>query len=429
MGAPANLGISGKSIHAQAGEDGRYARLAARQVRFDLLKTAQRLLHSPTASAADQHATVWCHRTSHSSEGNVQVFRANSGMSARLGGVVTCGAVWSCPVCCAKIAEERRHELSHAMAEHVDRGGFAYLLTFTFPHDKTDRLADLMAKLDKARQKFQNSRLWKGWKETSGRVGGVTSLEVTYGHNGWHPHLHMLVFTNPKAFGEGKPMNDFGDLSSMLIQQLHCLWVDCLQKVGLCDNSKVTDAMQHAFNVRGGERAAEYIAKFGRDEKWGQSSELTRQHAKVGKLKLGKTWHVTPFQILDLIREGETEFIPAFREYVEAFTGKRMLTWTPGLKKLLGIGDLSDEQLAAEGVAPQVEETRVASLSYEQFVQVTACGKVGALLYFVGRYGGAEHAQHQVDAWIDIECRLPDGFGDVRRKMFGMNKFTTVPPT
>lgn len=427
--APNLLGTIVVSINGEGlGGGERKAAMQAMRLRYDLLRTAQTLLRVTDLPADKQHATCWCHRTSIVAKGTVAVMRAVDGSRARLGGVTTCGMVWTCPVCCAKIAERRRLELSRAMAKHIAAGGAAYLLTFTFPHDIADRLPDLMQRLDRARQRFQNSRTWKNWKEAVRRVGGITSLEVTYGHNGWHPHLHMLVFTRRQAFGEG-PADPSGDLSSKLTLQFASLWVECLQRVGLCDRSQLADALKHAFNVRGGEKAAEYIAKYGRDERWGQSSELTRQHAKIATRRGGGAWHYTPFQLLQLIRQGCSDMIPAWHEYVEAFTGKRMLTWTPGLKDHFGVRELSDDDLAAEGRAPAPEENQVAILAYEQFVLVTACDRIGAFLAFVAEYGAVERAQFQVDAWIEMNCRTPVASGEVRRRMEGVNRFTVLPPS
>jgi Replication protein. len=415
--------------------DPRYARLESRSRRFDLLRTAQKLLYVHGTPANEQHATCWCHRTSTSVQGGVEMLRAGDGSSARLGGVVTCGLVWTCPVCAAKLSETRRAELSQAMSAHVGNGGSAYLLTFTFPHELGDALKGNLEKLDKARQRFQNARTWKAWKADAQRVGGVTSLETTFGHNGWHPHLHMLTFTRRGAFGEGEPVNAQGDLASATITELQALWVDSLLKVGLCSNDKVSDAMQRALVIRGGEHAAEYIAKWGHDSAWGMSSELTRQHSKVGSKSVApRTWHATPFQLLAMIDSGRRELSAAWDEYVAAMKGRRMLTWTPGLKGHFGITELTDEHLAAEGKAERPEESRVARLSYDEFVMVTASGKLGALLYFVARYCGDAWAQEQVSAWIRLECRAPTeagvlGMNVVRRQMEALrNRFVTLPP-
>lgn len=399
--------------------------------RFDLLRSAQSLMWQPGEAADRQHRTCWCHRTSHSSQGGAQVFRAVDGARARLGGVVTCGQVWTCPVCAAKVAETRRHELSIASTRHVQAGGRAYLVTFTYPHNASNagQLAQQLDALAAARQRFQNSRRWKGWAADAGRVGGVTSLEVTYGSNGWHPHLHMLVFTGADAFGEGPPDDANGDLHSPLIEEFASLWVDCLTRAGLCERSNLADAMRYAFNVRGGDQAAEYIAKWGREAQWGASSELTRAHAKVGRRRAAGAWHVTPFQLLALIEDGADDLIPAWHEYCAAFKGRRMLTWTPGLKRHFDVLDLDDADLAAEGIAPSAGESWVASITHAQLSAITACAKLGELLEFVAARCAEDGAQRQIDSWIAARCPRPRLDGDVRRRMEGFGKFTTLDPS
>lgn len=422
------LGSSGKSIHAdraQEAADKLAKRLDSKRERHNLREVARRLLWKPETAAQDQHRTCWCHRTSHAAQGGAQVYRVTDGTGARLGGVTTCGAVWTCPVCCAKVAETRRTELSRAMAQHIKAGGHAYLVTFTFPHDHRDALQPAMDALALARQRFQNSRTWKNWCEQAERVGAVTSLEVTYGQNGWHPHMHMLVFAKARAFDELE--GDTPDLASTTISTLAAVWVHQLQRVGLCDRSQLTDAMRYGFNVRGGEKAAEYVAKYGRDATWGASSELSRAHAKVGRVRAGQAWHVTPFQMLSLIDDGDDDLIRPWHEYSEAFTGKRMLTWTPGLKKHFDILELDDEDLAAEGLAAKPEEEHVAHLSHQQLARVSAAMKLGDLLHFVATKCG-EQAQRQVDAWIELQCGRAITSDALRRRMEGSSRFTVMPP-
>lgn len=433
QGAPIPLGTSAKSIHTagQEGADHQQAgRLANMRERFDLQRVAQQLLWDAEAPADRQHRTCWCHRTSHSSAGGAQVFRAVDGGRARLGGVVTCGQVWTCPVCAAKVAESRRHELSVAMTRHVQAGGRAHLLTFTFPHDLGNRgqLAETLDALARARQRFQNSRRWKAWQAAAERVGGVTSLEVTFGSNGWHPHLHMIVFCGADAFGAATVDDATGDLSSACITELAGVWVDALCKVGLCDRAHLADAMRYAFNVRGGEQAAEYIAKWGRESKWGGSSELTRSHAKVGRRRTGAAWHVTPFQLLALVDDGEDDLVSAWHEYAAAFRGRRMLTWSPGLKAHFGVVDLDDEDLAAEGVQPAPAEEWVGALTHDQFKAVTAAAQLGALLAFVAERGSSSGGQAQIDAWVSARCPRARVDAEVRRRFVGFGKFTTMDP-
>src|ERR1039458_6512923 len=59
-------------------------------------------------------------------------------------GLTTCGSVWRCTVCSAKVRATRADELVRALEAHYAAGGAVHLLTMTVAHDKTDRLARLL---------------------------------------------------------------------------------------------------------------------------------------------------------------------------------------------------------------------------------------------------------------------------------------------
>ena len=164
--------------------------------------------------------------------------------------------------------------------------------------------------------------------------------------------------------------------------------------------------------MRGGKGAAEYIAKWGHEERWGLSSELTSSHAKTGRRD---TWgtkdHYTPFQLLHLSAEGDGHATCAFREYVEAFDGKRMLTWSPGLKDHFGIAELNDEDAAAEQELGLNDEHQVGEIEQEQLTVLVTWGAYGRFLAFVAEFGNCENAQQLIDDWI-ASC----GGGAARRR-------------
>lgn len=376
---------------------GRRANLARRH---KLLRTSQAILYRNGLLHKKQHRTVWCHRhVIH--EGGMPVMRQLDGSRARLSKVKTCGSVWACPVCASKVAEQRRLELAHAMREHVRAGGYAYLLTFTFPHYIGQGLSELMPPFMKARQSFQNGRKWKVVMERANKVGVVNSLEVTYGiGNGWHPHLHMLVFCDAGAFAEGQP-DEAGRLQSAAIDHLRGEWVRLLEKRELVGASNRAWAGRYSLDVRGGAHAAEYIAKWGHDEQWGLSSELTSAHAKTGKRD---TWgtkdHYTPFQLLAMAAAGDGHAICAFREFVGEFDGKRMLTWSKGLKARFGIANIEDEEAATEPELPLQDEQQVGEIQQEQLQVLTRYGRLGDFLAFVAEHGHREEPQQLIDDWV-----------------------------
>ncbi|GAA4758231.1 SulP family inorganic anion transporter [Actinomycetospora chibensis] len=60
--------------------------------------------------------------------------------TAGYSGLASCGSVWCCPQCAAKIATRRADELSKVMRAVDEAGGSAFLLTLTMRHARGDRL-------------------------------------------------------------------------------------------------------------------------------------------------------------------------------------------------------------------------------------------------------------------------------------------------
>lgn len=406
-GASNLLGTYTKSIHAgrkvKREIDPEWADRRSKQQagRYALMRTAQGLLWKKGNEWKDQNRTCWCCRSMKREAGTVSVYRNEDGSGSSLTGLNRCGNIWTCPVCAAKVAEARRAELSAGLVSHLGNGGGAYLVTLTFPHEADHLIAELLERFTKARQKLQNSRTWKNVMKEAGRIGSVASLEVTISQeNGWHPHLHLLIFAKAQGFMEGEPKNDQGDLISPAIIELKHAWVNILLKTGLGDLKKLHHMLDHALNVRGGNQAAEYIAKYGRDERWGQSSELTKHYAKQGAAgERDGLLHFTPFQLLTWAGNNDEWATRKFIEYSEAIEGKRAVTWSPGLKKSLGIhSDQTDEEIAADdSVMP--EQILVGELEQEQYQTLFRHNRLSDFVRYV-----AQSAETQADLDDYIEA-------------------------
>lgn len=399
------LGTYTKSIHAgrkaarRNDPEAADRKSKAQAGRYALMRTAQGLLWKRGNEWKDQARTCWCSRSMKRDTGTVSVYRNEDSSGTTLTGLNRCGNIWTCPVCAAKVAEARRAELNDGLVAHLGNGGGAYLVTLTFPHEADHPIAELLERFTKARQRLQNSRAWKNVMRDAGRIGSVASLEVTISQeNGWHPHLHLLVFANPNGFGEGEPMNDQGDLISPAIIELKHAWVNLLLKTGLGDQQKLAHMLQHALNVRGGNQAAEYIAKYGRDERWGQSSEMTRHYAKQGGAgQRDGLDHFTPFQLLAWAGNGDEWSIRKFLEYAAAIEGKRAVTWSPGLKKALAVSDdRTDEEIAADD-ALRPEQQHVGELDQEQY---QALFRHNRLPDFIRYVADAARCQTDLDDYI-----------------------------
>jgi hypothetical protein len=248
--------------------------------------------------------------------------------------------VWACPVCAAKVTERRRVELEKAIGGWESDGGKVMLVTLTFPHRRSDELSDLFAKLRKALQ-----RLWKGKlaardAESWGYVGQVRALEVTHGQNGWHPHVHVLMFFEP---GSDVYLPDVS-------VRLRSRWLTAAAAAGLIDlgdEKQLADFGTRGLDVRDGMKAAGYVTKMGLEEirRHGLACEVTKAPSKRGRTKTSRT----PFSMLWDFLEGDTESARLFAEYAAASKGQRQLVWSRGLRAQLDLGeDKTDEEVAAE---------------------------------------------------------------------------------
>jgi len=396
-GASGFLGISAESIHAgrEPNADA-VLRAKAKSRLYDLMRVSQVINYDPSKAKEAQHRVCWCNRAMLSAAEVTGVRRTVDGSGASLNGVNTCSSVWACPVCSLKICMQRQAEVAAGMKAHIGNGGYVWLMTNTFPHEANERpLLDMLVLQAKAMQKFQNCRTYKRILGKGVRTGSIKALEITLGAHGWHPHTHSLVFATPDAFGEVREGDD-GRMSSRLIDELKRAWYEALLKVGLCGPAQMSDVLEHGLDVRGGQYAAEYVAKFGRDAKWGLSRELTMNAAKTGSGQKG----AHPFQLLEWAGNGDAQAAAQFREFCEAFKGKRMLTWTPGLKAALGMDEIeqADEEIAAAALP---EEAIVGHIDGEALSVLIARNMLGRFLAFVAEYCyDPSTAQADIDDFI-----------------------------
>lgn len=265
---------------------------------------------------------------------DIQVWQSIEFQTASYVGLQTCGSVWRCPVCSAKIAERRRVEIIGAMAAHKAAGGCVNLLTLTCPHQVSDNLADLLAKQAIALRRFWCDRQVKAVLVEMGTIGQIRALEVTHGrlsehNNGWHPHYHVLMFQGLGADLVGFDAGRMGDWQV----RLYLRWANACKLAGLGQPSYA-----HGLKLDDGSKAAKYVSK------WGLEDEMTKGHTK-------KALHgETPFDLLRavLADKSDKQAAALFIEFATTFEGKRQLHWSKGLKARYAVADKSDEQLATE---------------------------------------------------------------------------------
>ena len=297
--------------------------MESRLQRFQLQSIARDIL--PTSRTAK------CLRI-RAHDSDVQVWKSKKYCTASYAGLQTCGSVWACPVCSAKISERRRVELLDAMDMHKAQGGTVSLLTLTTPHQRGDNLVELLAQQGKALQSFLRDFTVKAVFAEMGYLGQVRALEVTHGrksahNNGFHPHFHILQFHQVK--GTEADRKDW-------TARLYLRWVAYCQKAGLG-----TPSYAHGIKLDDGMKAAQYVTK----GMWGLEDEMTKGHTK--KAKAGGE---SPFDLLRAVMAdpNDRQAAALFKEFAEAFKGKLQLSWSRGLKARFMVDEKTDEELSEE---------------------------------------------------------------------------------
>jgi hypothetical protein len=275
-------------------------------------------------------------------------------------GLVTCSSIWACPVCSVHIRVARALEIAEGLKRHGENGGGALFITATLRHcgfqpykdapisfpeqgpvrgcrrcgrpEQDHRLSTLLDVLLDSWRAVQQGRGWRSAREALGVVGTIRAVEVTYGANGWHPHVHLLVLLDHEP--------THGERDSLLVT-LETAWLYQTGKRGhgglrgiAVDVKRVTDGDDSAALLAG------YVTK-------GESlhHELARGDRKGVRSRT--SWNA--WEILQAAADGEVWAVRVWHDYEDGTRGRRAIEWSRGLRDRLGLAvEKSDEELTAE---------------------------------------------------------------------------------
>jgi hypothetical protein len=288
-------------------------------------------------------------------------------------GVQTCSSVWACPVCSAAIREARAKEVEAVATAVMLNAGSVMFLTLTSAHHQEDRLSVLLNAGSDAWRNVVSSR---GWRETPGLRGSVRAVEITDGFpNGWHPHVHALVFfahvltaAEQAAFAE----------------YVTGAWTRGMDRAGRFVGEHGVRA-QRIRLVKGRADVGEYLAKvqdgFGQGRAVGH--EMTRGDLKSGR----KSNRFSPFELADRAARGDKRAHARWLEYEQATKGKRCLEWSrsPWMKRVRAdalVVDQEDEALAVTHGGRSLVE-----LTLGEWYLVAGYGRQAQLLTAAERHG------------------------------------------
>lgn len=300
------------------------------------------------------------------------------GAIAGFSGLTTCGSVWVCPVCSAKIATRRAEDLADFMRFALEQGCRASMVTLTMRHHEGQTLQECWDALSKAWAAVTSGKQWVTDSDGYGLRGWVKAVEVTRGKSGWHVHIHVLMIWDAPVTRKQ---------ARFVGERMWRRWNRALERRGFDSlrDSGGLDVRMASLRPGAGSGLHEYFVKL--------SHEITG-----GQAKLAKGHGRTPFQLLsDAVATGEAADIHSWWEWEQASHGRRQMAWSKGLREWAGMKqeqtdeEIADEQLEAEDVLFIVPESwhhlRRDPMMVCELLEVTEGGGYAAAMPWLERHG------------------------------------------
>ena len=271
----------------------------------------------------------YCGRATHKSKVWVmhdpQTFRNSAWVSNK----TVCKLTWVCPECESRLAWENQEMLKDSIAGWTGLGAShaMALMTLTVRHDVRRPLAETLSVLLKAFNLLIDCGTMRRLKREGAFVGWFRALEITYStETGWHPHLHILFFTEDlAALNRAFRTPSKKDRERMTPKQAAVLgikeeWSRLVNKasndLGVSRKIGAMQKLQHLTEVdtETATQIAGYLTKDGR--KWDVAAEMTRSDVKEGRVK-----SLAPRQLLLAAGSGDLRSKALWHEYVRAMKG------------------------------------------------------------------------------------------------------------
>ena len=267
-------------------------------------------------------------------------------MVAHFAHVMLCGLIWVCPVCGPKIRQQRAVDLDTACTRWMEEHGTGsvMLLTLTVPHDFGEPLGDLLKTVRESFTSLIAGRAWQDDKLDFGLLHWVRAHDVTVGGNGWHPHLHIVLFSRSAL----RP-SELVDLED----RLYCRWVRVITNHGNRRPSR-----QHGIRLeqaRSREEAARYVCQV----VTGTEERPVPMAMEVARGDLKTSSHAgqrTPWQVLaDIAELADCMDLRLWHEWENATKRVQAIRWSNGLRDAVGLSEEeTDEEVMAAVVGGEV---------------------------------------------------------------------------
>lgn len=289
----------------------------------------------------------------------------SNGEQSRIMGTKTCHSSWACPKCTARVMAQYGTKIACAIdALATNYKQYAVMITFTLPHTKQMSCWESLEILRTTWRQFARKGMTKVHRKHTCKDGTqktydistnaynamrselgikhiVRVFEITYGENGWHPHIHALFWVPEKDF------NKIVDYEERLLDA----WWNAAKNNALkfYGDQKTVDELYADYkkhpktghksvfisrNENGTPRKQEssyYVVG------WSGDFELANTKVKTARTDN----HYSPNQILQMAYENPEErehWLKIYDEYAEATTGQKRVQFS-----LSGINDIIKE--------------------------------------------------------------------------------------
>ena len=323
-------------------------------------------------------------------------------VQAHYSGLCNCNSVWICPVCGPIVSEYRAKEIAQAMYKHQSEGGFLLFVTFTVRHKKKHKIRETLDCLTKSIRSLKTGNQWTLFQKRTGFVGSIHAPEYTFtDSNGHHPHRHELWFLDEKPDVKAIKKWIFDRYSGFVVKH-EGFDAPSFQRgvdIRLCLSSEQQKDTS-LFDPNEIHSVASYLSKGADTDKtlsesinhrsWGVPEELTKnQYKKVKRTTSGRviqSYNSTAMSLdymisqsmvssaktlglsndqVSFYRRRASYFASLYRDYADAFFGKRQLFWSPGLKDRFDIYEMEDSSVV-DSFEGELEELMSLNLEHLQ---------------------------------------------------------------
>jgi hypothetical protein len=297
------------------------------QLRYKRLDTLSSLLSERDSAGHETNRVARCMKYIVPGRDNVKVFKKDDGSCASYKGLEACSNFWVCPCCSARIAEQRRREFLIATSRPMYSRA---MITYTVRHSQYQSLIEIRKALIKSYKKLCESYFYKELCKKHKLRHTVRTLEVRYGANGWHVHMHVVCFFEESVVARR-------ELEAALAEK----WQAITYSEG--ENGEFGASLQNGVDVTvGDEKITAYVRKFGREPKereWDIDHELTKANLKASKTGESLTF----FDLVDLAGGGCSSSAALVKEYAAGMKHQKFMVWSRGFKAECDFSEVSDE--------------------------------------------------------------------------------------